>query len=403
MRHAVIDMPIPRRSSLWERLFFDNRIMFNMSWEDPEMDRRALRVVPERDTVISITSGGCNPLNLLCQRPRRLYCVDGNYAQNALLEIKLAAIETCDFDTFYGIFSARRPWIVSRLYRRRLRGQLSERSREFWDRHVWQLARGVHQCGWMGLFCRILRGFLTATGLPAERREQFLEIASLAEQRRFYERYVAPRLWTRATRWFTQCRPLMFMAGVHDRQFRLVDGRHDMYAYVRERVEYALTRVPVYDNYFLSATLSGRMRGRRVPPYLLAENFDTLRANLDRVTVVTGWLDRFLDALPAGSIDKFNLLDIFDWMDAAAVERTWRSVLRAASPRAIMIHRSGSYRFDPPDFVRARLRDDPRLAAELLAADRSATYGSFYVYSAEPAPGAARPRASCDAHESTAT
>jgi S-adenosylmethionine-diacylglycerol 3-amino-3-carboxypropyl transferase len=186
-------------------------------------------------------------------------------------------------------------------------------------------------------------------------------------------------------------RPLLYLPGVHPEQYRLVNGRHDMYAFVKERVEYALTKVPVFDNYFLSQAVTGRFRGQRVPPYLLPENFDTLRANLDRVLVVNGWLGPFLDTQPAHSITKFNLLDIFDWMSPEMFAATLESVLRAAAPGARLIYRSGSYHRDPPATILPRLERHDDLARQLLARDRSATYGSFYVLSVKP-DGTARGR-----------
>lgn len=379
MRHQVLELPTGHKRSLMERLVFHG-IVFNMSWEDPEMDRRAFRLAPDRDTVVSISSAGCNPLNFLCQRPRRLICVDGNPAQNAVLEIKLAAIETLDHPTFFDIFSARAPSVVSRVYRTHLRPNISPRSQRFWDANLWKLARNLYDYGRMGLFCRLLRHVLTLVGIPRRRREEFFELRSLEEQRLWYQRYVVPRVWGPVSKALTNFRPFMYLAGVHPRQFTLVDRRHDMYEYVKERVEYALTRVPIYDNYFLSAAVTGKMRGTRVPPYLLEENFETLRRNLDRVQVVNGWLGPFLDTQPAGSINRFNLLDIFDWMPPAVQEATWRSVLRAAAPDSVMIYRSGSYSLEPPAAVRKQLVHHPRLSRELLAIDRSATYGSFYVF-----------------------
>jgi len=47
-------------------------LLFGMSWEDPESDRQALRIQPG-DTVLTITSGGCNTLNLLLDDPRQIY------------------------------------------------------------------------------------------------------------------------------------------------------------------------------------------------------------------------------------------------------------------------------------------------------------------------------------------
>ncbi|MFH1747831.1 MAG: BtaA family protein [Planctomycetota bacterium] len=377
--YQVIDMPVPAGRGVLERLVFSG-IVFNMSWEDPEMDRQAFKLNSE-DVVISISSAGCNPLNFLCQSPRGLIAIDGNPAQNAILELKLAGIKTLDHATFFDIFAARNPAVVTRVYHGKLRPNISARSRQFWDKNLWMVARDLYRFGRMGLFCRLLRRFLNLLGIKKQHVEQFFELRSLEEQKAWYEKYAAPKLWGPWARRFVQFRPLMYLAGVHPNQFRLVDDRHDMYEYVKERVEYALTKVPVYDNYFLSLAASGRFRGKRVPPYLLEENFEILRRNLDRVKVVNGWLGPYLDTQPAGSISRFNLLDIFDWMSPRDFEATLKSALRTAAPGAIMIYRSGSYRLDPPSSILEHVEQHTELAQQLLARDRSATYGSFYVLS----------------------
>lgn len=375
----VINLPTPANRGLLERLVFHG-IVFNMSWEDPEMDRRAFNLT-NQDVVISITSAGCNPLNFLCQSPRKLISIDGNPAQNAVLELKLAAIRALDHASFFDIFAARRPARASEVYRAKLRPLLSQRSVEFWDKNLWMAHRGLYDFGKMGLATRIVRFLLPRIGVKRDVTEQFFELRSLDEQKQWYDEHVAPRLWGPVTKWLCESNWFMYLCGVHPRQLKLVDGRHGIYEFVRERIEYALTKVPIYDNYFLSVTVTGRFRDQRVPPYLLEENFETLRRNLDRVTIVNGWLGPFLDTQPAGSIDKFNLLDIFDWMSPELFEATLRSVLRAAAPGATLIYRSGSYRLDPPDSIRRQLQPHEELARELFATDRSATYGSFYIYS----------------------
>lgn len=376
--HPVIDLPTPGKRGLMERMVF-NGIVFNMSWEDPEMDRRAFELT-SHDTVISITSGGCNPLNFLCQSPARLISIDGNPAQTALMELKLAGIATLKHETFFDIFAVRNPSCITRVYRGRLRPHISPRAREFWDKNLWKAARGIYQFGRMGLFCRVLRGYLRTMFTPRQ-IDEFLDSPTLAAQQAWYHKNIAPRFWGKTSRRMVRFRPFLYLAGVHPRQFDLIDGRHDIYAYVKERIEYALTQVPIRDNYFLSMTISGRFRGGHVPPYLLEENFETLRKNLDRVQVVNGWLGPFLDTQPAGSINKFNLLDIFDWMTPEQFEGTLQSVIRAAAPGATIIYRSGSYRLDPPASIAQRLTPRSELARELLAGDRSATYGSFYIFS----------------------
>lgn len=379
MRHQVITMPTTHRRGVLERLVFRG-IVFNMSWEDPEMDRRALNIGPD-DSVISITSAGCNPLNFLTQSPKRVICVDGNPAQNAILELKLAAIETLDHARFFDLFAARRPEIIDDLYGNQLRPNLSPLSQAFWDRNLAIVRRGLYNFGKMGWAARLVRFVLPRLGITKAKTEEFFELQSLEAQQAYYDQQIEPRLWGPLVKRLCKSRIFMYLCGVHPRQFKLVDGRHDMYEYVKERISYALTKVPIYDNYFLSVTVTGRFRGERVSPYLLEQNFETLRANLDRVLVVNGWLGPFLDSQAAGSIQKFNLLDIFDWMTPEMFESTLRSVLRAASPGARLIYRSGSYQLDPPPEIRRRLEHHADLARELLAIDRSATYGSFYVFS----------------------
>lgn len=374
----VLDLPVPKNREFLEKLIFSG-IVFNMSWEDPEMDRRAFNLT-DQDTVISITSAGCNPLNFLCQSPKRLISIDLNPAQNAILELKLAAIATLDHDRFFDIFAARRPAAAAEAYRTHLRPHISRRSQEFWDRNLWMARRGLYNFGKMGVAVRLVRFILPLIGISRARSEEFFELRSLEDQKTWYDRYVAPKLWGPVTRKLCESRLFMSLCGVHPRQLKLVDGRHGIYDFVHERIEYALTKIPIYDNYFLSVTVTGKFRGLRVPPYLLPENFETLRRNLGRVLVVNGLLGPYLDSLPPGSINKFNLLDIMDWMDDAAIQGMWKSILRAAAPGATMIYRSGSYRFEPPEWARKQLIPNPDLARELFATDRSATYGSFYIF-----------------------
>jgi S-adenosylmethionine-diacylglycerol 3-amino-3-carboxypropyl transferase len=369
-------------SRLMTRVFFRG-IVFNMSWEDPEMDRQALCVQPE-DTVLSITSGGCNPLNLLCQQPRRLIAIDGNPAQTALLELKAAGIRELDHGTFFDIFAARRPSQIHACYSGLLRRHLSPPTRQFWDNNLQMIGRGLYRYGKLGWFTRILRAYLHTKFSPRA-IEEFFQQDDPVEQLAFYNQRVKRRLWGPFSKAFVNFRPLLYMAGVHPEQFKLVHDRHDMYDYVCERIEYLLTRVPARSNYFLAQALLGRfVDEENVPPYLLPDNYPRLQACVDRLEIVTDWLGPFLARQRPGSIDKFNLLDIFDWMSPQQVEQTFEMVLRAGRPGGRLIYRSGSYNHLPPASVQPRLQAHEALASQLLSQDRSGVYGSFYVYTIRP-------------------
>lgn len=50
---------IPQRPSLFPPTF-----LYTMSWEDPDVDVKVLNI-QENDVILTLTSGGCNSLNLV--------------------------------------------------------------------------------------------------------------------------------------------------------------------------------------------------------------------------------------------------------------------------------------------------------------------------------------------------
>ena len=78
-------------------------LIYNTCWEDPAVDRKALNLGPN-DTVLAITSAGCNVLDYALLGPKRIHAVDANPRQTALLELKLAAIRCLDYEDFFALF-----------------------------------------------------------------------------------------------------------------------------------------------------------------------------------------------------------------------------------------------------------------------------------------------------------
>jgi S-adenosylmethionine-diacylglycerol 3-amino-3-carboxypropyl transferase len=73
-----------------DRLFnavHGNRLIYNTCWEDPRLDRELLGFDSD-SRVVMITSAGCNALDYLLDDPAHVHCVDMNFRQNAVLELK---------------------------------------------------------------------------------------------------------------------------------------------------------------------------------------------------------------------------------------------------------------------------------------------------------------------------
>ena len=74
MQHAAALSGAPPKPS-------SGSIGYSQCWEDPATVREALRITPD-DDVLAVTSGGCNVLALLLDRPHSITAVDINPAQN---------------------------------------------------------------------------------------------------------------------------------------------------------------------------------------------------------------------------------------------------------------------------------------------------------------------------------
>ena len=105
-----------------------NNLVYNTCWEDPRLDRAALDLGPG-DTVLVLTSAGCNVLDYALCAPRRIHAVDVNPRQNALLALKLAGIRRLDFERFFAMFGRGHLPEVREVYRDALRDELDDWSR----------------------------------------------------------------------------------------------------------------------------------------------------------------------------------------------------------------------------------------------------------------------------------
>ena len=74
------------------KVVHQKNLVYNTCWEDPRIDRQALSLGSD-DSVLVITSAGCNALDYALQAPKSVHAVDMNPLQNALLELKCASIQ----------------------------------------------------------------------------------------------------------------------------------------------------------------------------------------------------------------------------------------------------------------------------------------------------------------------
>jgi S-adenosylmethionine-diacylglycerol 3-amino-3-carboxypropyl transferase len=374
-----------------------NNLVYNTCWEDPRLDRVALQIQPS-DNILVITSAGCNALDYALCEPNHVYAVDMNPRQNALLDLKIAAIKSLDYEDFFRLFGYGFHPDARRIYQRRVRAEMPAWSQAYWDRWIKffnNKNRTFYYRGASGAFARLLKIYIDRMIRVRPHIDAILESKTLAEQREIYEKHLKEKFWSRSMRFAMNRDTTLSMVGVPKAQRRQVESQYSggIVRFVQDAVEAVFCKLPLSDNYFWRVYMKGEYSRTCCPEYLKAENFERLKGGLvQRVSTHTNSVQGFLEE-HGGQISKYVLLDHMDWLSDKffpLLELEWKAILRRAAPKTRLIWRSGGLKTDFLDRVNIAADGKERplpemltlhrdLAAELHEKDRVHTYGSFYI------------------------
>ena len=323
-----------------------NRIVYPSCWEDPRVDRAALRISSD-DTVLVITSGGCNALAYALDAPRHVFAVDLNFRQNALLELKLAGLLGMEFDDFFDFFGHGYSPAAKKIYHSRMRGLLSGPARRYWDRRIRDFAcrsRSFYYRGGIGAGAWLFKLYVDYVARLRPALNRLFAAASLEEQVAIYRDELRGQFWSWIVRRALNHRGALALAGIPTAQIRHASqSAPDIAEHLDRCAMDVLGRVPLSDNYFWQLYVHGAYTRTCCPDYLRRESFDRLKAGLARrVTVHTATVTEFLQKQSV-EISRFALLDHLDWFygkEAAALTNEWQAIADCAAPQSRLVWRS---------------------------------------------------------------
>lgn len=350
------------------------KIAYSQCWEDPDTIREALCITRD-DDVLAVTSGGCNVLALLLDRPRSITAVDINPAQNHLLELKLAAIlglDHSDLLNFLGVMESGHRLAVYR----HLRAHLSDGAQEYWGLHQEEIEAGVIHSGRFERYLRMFRRLVLPLIHHKERVQEALRPKSLEEQKSFYDHVWDTFRWRTLFHLFFG-RWLMSRIGRYPGAFQHAD-LPSIAGHYMQRTRHALREIPVASNYFLQYMATGEYK-TALPPYLSPENLGTLKSHANRVRIVTADLLDFLATTPAGTFSKFYLSDVFEFCSMEQYENALRQIVRVARPGARLCYYNNLVPRSHPGSLAPVIQSEDALADRLHCKDRSFVYRRVVV------------------------
>lgn len=353
------------------------KLVFTQNWEDPESDHAALRI-KRNDSVMAITSGGCNVLGFLLFDPAVIYSIDINPAQSYLLELKIAAIKALDFEEFISFAGLREPDKHMHLYEK-LKPLLSEEAVLFWSRHDELLTKGFIMTGkyerfikLAGRFINMLQGKKRVLGLftAKSKKEQEAYFDMVWNTKRFH--YLFKILFNKR---------MLAKRGLVADYFHFDDGSKSFAESFYNRSKKAFRDIPLKGNYFVSLYLLGKYQNdTEVPAYLKKENYTIIKSRVDRIKINTAEAQNWIDTMPAKSIDCFALSNICELMSEKETNRLFSSVYRTALDGARVIFRNLMIPRDVPDELEKLIVKDEVLSNHLYDNDRSFVYGKVAAY-----------------------
>lgn len=372
-------------------------LVYNTCWEDPRLDRQAMKLGAD-DRVAMITSAGCNALDYLLDSPSAIHCVDVNPRQNALLELKVAAIRELDNDQVFKMFGRGHLHDAELLYQQRLRRHLHPTSQAFWDRKIGWFSdprRSFIYRGTSGTFARGFSFYLNRILRVGPLVRDIFAAPTLDAQSELFEQILWPRVWRRSIRSMVSRDTTLALLGVPRPQRVQVERycQGGIAGFIESCMRSVFAERPLRDNYFYHAYLLGGYSPSCCPEYIRPENLDRLRSGLlDRIHVHTTTMESFLRQTEQ-PISRFVLLDHMDWLanvhpDGLVAE--WEAILGAAAPQTRILWRSGGPNADfllqlqirhagQSHRIEDLLRLNQSQAEQLHQLDRVATYASFYI------------------------
>jgi S-adenosylmethionine-diacylglycerol 3-amino-3-carboxypropyl transferase len=374
-----------------------NNLVYNTCWEDPSLDREALAIQPDH-RILMITSAGCNALDYLLDNPAHIQCVDLNPRQNALLQLKLAAIRSVDYETFFQMFGKGYLDNPGAIYHQKIRPALKEKYRPYWDRKIKMFSRGpitgsFYFRGTTGLFARLANLYINFRRARTAILSMY-ELESVEEREQHYNQYISHLIWTDLLRRLLGYDATLSLLGVPKPQREQLESNYQggIVQFMEDSLKAVFVKESPRHNYFWRLYLFGAYTKDCCPEYLKPENFQTLRDRAEKISTFDGSLVDFLQQSDT-KIDRFVLLDHMDWLATYGkpiLEAEWQAIADRSAKDARILWRSAATEVDFIDPIHVQLEGKAKplgevlhyntaLASRLHEQDRVHTYGSFYI------------------------
>ncbi|KZT42398.1 hypothetical protein SISSUDRAFT_1058490 [Sistotremastrum suecicum HHB10207 ss-3] len=323
--------------------------IYSFTWEDPVEDMMRLNISAD-DSLFVITSAGDNALHYaIGAQPKRIHCVDMNPCQGHLLELKLAAIQTLEFDDFFALFGEGRHPDFRALLDKKIAPLLSSSAYQFWRINEKAFSSSFYLRGYSGWALRMAKWAFWIAGVSDD-VAALCRAASIDEQQRIWDQKLRPVIMNPVVVALLKNPIFCWNAlGVplNQRQIFLQEGT--AYDFIRE----TLDPIPSHSllskgAYFYLLALLGHYERNSCPDYLTHQGYLKLRENDGEAArafrLHTEPIVDVLHGLQSSSLTRAIIMDHLDWFGPGTpeVDVEISELFRVLEPGGIVLWRSAA-------------------------------------------------------------
>ncbi len=349
---------------------------FGHSQEDELTEAAALHL--PGGTVLSITSAGEMPLNLLALGADRVVAVDIDPRQNHLARLKFASALCLERETAIQFLGYRRATEADRrLWLRELLPRLPPTTAKFWSEHADGVKNGPI---WAGRFERYLRLALKVAGPLVSGPFRTMTTCESLEAQRTVFRKTLDRPLIHAIFRVAFSPTLYGGLGIEQKGLQHYDDAVPLGEKFFNDLRSLCETTPANSNPFLQLfTLGEVLTPDVVPTYLTAAGIERVRERRDAIDFVDADVTPYVRDTPAGTFDKFHLSNVTDWMPYAEFETLLKLIVARCRRPARAVWRAIHAGVALPASVASQIQVDTEFGITLRQRDR------FPIYAIMPA------------------
>ncbi len=305
-------------------------IRYANCWEDANVLLEGLEI-KKTDKVVSIGSAGDNSFSILTQSPAIVVAVDINENQLHLIELKKAAFKVFNYKQFLAFLGFNASKDRLNLYAS-ISDYLPVHTNTYWRDHTELIQNGVIHQGKFENYFKLFRTKILPWVQSNKNTNQLIAHKTANQQASFFHNKWNNWRWKLLLKIFFG-KQVMGKYGRDPAFFKEV--KSPIGEFMKTRATQHLSSVLCQTNPFTNYIMKGDF-GTNLPHYAQEEHFETIKANIDSLTIHKGFLEDSFTKY--GSFDKFNLSNIFEYMDEDTFQEVSNEIIQFSNPSARYVY-----------------------------------------------------------------